>query len=83
VQTSRYMVRGSPGGLTADEARALYLYSCEWEPREESLYYRLNASLRDRDRSQVHRREQPSERTRSMKQVGIADAPRAGQSSSF
>ena len=52
LDTARFEVHGE-NGLSDDEARALYLYSCEWERREESLYYRLNAALRDRDRAKA------------------------------
>uniref|UniRef100_A0A7S0QHI7 NAD(P)(+)--arginine ADP-ribosyltransferase n=1 Tax=Cryptomonas curvata TaxID=233186 RepID=A0A7S0QHI7_9CRYP len=52
LDTAKFEVHGE-NGLSDDEARALYLYSCEWEKREESLYFRLNAALRDRDRSKA------------------------------
>ncbi len=52
LDTAKFSIHGE-NGLSDDEARALYLYSCEWEPREDSLYYRLNEALRDRDRSKT------------------------------
>jgi hypothetical protein len=52
LDTAKYQVHGE-NGLSDDEARALYLYSCEWGRREDSLYYLLNAALRDRDRSKA------------------------------
>lgn len=42
--------------LTPDEAGAVYVYTMEWQPdSENSLYRRLNAALRDADRSQCKR----------------------------
>ena len=40
-------------GLCEDEARAAFIYTCEGQPREDSFYYVLNATLRDSDRSKV------------------------------
>ena len=40
-------------GLSEDEARAAFIYTCEGQPREDSFYYVLNATLRDSDRSKV------------------------------
>ena len=31
----------------------MFLYSCEWVPRVTSLYFLVNAVLRDRDRSKA------------------------------
>lgn len=39
---------GAPGGLTADEAAALYLYTCE-----SAFYRQVNATLRHPDRDQI------------------------------
>lgn len=36
--------------LSIDESASLILYSMEWHPNEESLYYVLNATLRSEDR---------------------------------
>lgn len=36
-------------GLTEDESASIYLYTNEWSPREECLYYVLNSSLRSRN----------------------------------
>jgi hypothetical protein len=36
--------------LTKDEAAAVRLYTMEWNPREESLYFKLNQALRERNR---------------------------------
>ncbi|CAF1083742.1 unnamed protein product [Adineta steineri] len=37
-------------GLTVDESAAIALYTSEWEPYKESLYYVLNNALRAEDR---------------------------------
>jgi hypothetical protein len=41
------------GVLTDDESRAVFMYSCEWVPREVSLYHTVNQMLRDKDRSKA------------------------------
>ena len=40
-------------GMSADEIIALILYTMESAPREESLYFLMNAALRGKDRSSV------------------------------
>ena len=40
-------------GLTQDESASIMLYTMNWEPREECLYYVLNATLRSEDREQL------------------------------
>lgn len=37
-------------GLNKDESAAIILYTMEWEPHEECLYFALNATLRAEDR---------------------------------
>ena len=39
--------------LSLDESASLMLYSMEWEPQEECLYYVLNATLRMENRKQL------------------------------
>lgn len=39
--------------LSCDESAAIYLYSMEWEPRDECLYFVLNATLRSKNRAQL------------------------------
>jgi hypothetical protein len=39
--------------LSIDESAAIMLYSMEWEPQEECLYYVLNATLRSENRKQL------------------------------
>ncbi|CAF1001215.1 unnamed protein product [Adineta steineri] len=43
----------SPNGLTQDESASIMLYSMEWEPHEECLYFVLNATLRSEDRRRL------------------------------
>ena len=52
LDTAKYTMFGD-GLLTDDEAQAIFLYSCEWTPREVSLYYLVNFVLRDKDRSKA------------------------------
>ena len=52
MDTAKYTMFGD-GLLTDDEARAVFLYSCEWSPREWSAYFLVNLGLRDKDRSKV------------------------------
>jgi len=44
---------GVPASLTADEGAAIVLYTMEDIPREDSLYFVLNAALRSKDRKTV------------------------------
>ena len=39
--------------LSIDESAAVMLYSMEWQPQEECLYYVLNATLRSENRKQL------------------------------
>jgi hypothetical protein len=40
-------------GLTTDESAAIMLYSMDWEPQKECLYFVLNDSLRAEDRQKL------------------------------
>jgi hypothetical protein len=40
-------------GLTRDESASIILYSMEWEPHKECLYFALNATLREEDRRKL------------------------------
>ena len=42
-----------PDGLTADQSSSIMLYTMEWTPREQCLYFALNAALRDVDRDKL------------------------------
>jgi hypothetical protein len=39
-----------PDNLTEDQSAAIMLYTMEWEPKEDSVYQRLNKALRTEDR---------------------------------
>ncbi|CAF3152552.1 unnamed protein product [Rotaria sp. Silwood2] len=43
----------SPGKLPLDQAASIMLYSMEWQPSEECLYYVLNQTLRNENREKV------------------------------
>ena len=40
-------------GLTRDQSASILLYSMEWEPHEECLYFAINATLRAEDRQKL------------------------------
>jgi len=40
-------------GLTSDQSAAIMLYTLEWEPQEQCLYFALNTCLREADRKQL------------------------------
>jgi len=40
-------------GLSTDESASIYLYSMEWEPQEQCLYFVLNATLRHKNRQNL------------------------------
>ena len=40
-------------GLTEDESASVYLYTSEWEPRDQCLYVVLNSVLRSQDRRKL------------------------------
>ncbi|CAF1078953.1 unnamed protein product [Adineta steineri] len=42
-----------PDNLTQDESASIMLYSMEWKPHEECLYFALNATLRSEDRRKL------------------------------
>jgi len=42
-----------PDNLSLDESASIMLYSMEWEPQEECLYYVLNATLRLENRKKL------------------------------
>ena len=42
-----------PDGLTVDESASIMLYTMEWTPREQCLYFALNTALRDVDRNKL------------------------------
>ncbi|CAF4156085.1 unnamed protein product, partial [Adineta steineri] len=44
-----------PDNLTQDESASIMLYSMEWKPHEECLYFALNTTLRTEDRRKLER----------------------------
>ena len=40
-------------GLTQDESASIYLYTTEWEPRDQCLYAVLNSVLRSKNRTRL------------------------------
>ncbi|CAF1202632.1 unnamed protein product [Adineta steineri] len=42
-----------PDDLTQDESASIMLYSMEWKPHKECLYFALNAALRSEDRREL------------------------------
>ena len=42
--------QNSADGLTLDESAAIMLYSIDWQPMEQCLFYMLNTTLRSHDR---------------------------------
>lgn len=43
----------SVDGLTQDQSASIMLYTMEWEPQEQCLYFVLNATLRSEDRGKL------------------------------
>ena len=52
LETAQSCVYGRDN-VTDDEARALFLYTCQWDLTEESLFYLVNSSLRNRERTTI------------------------------
>ena len=48
-----YTLADGSGALTGDEAKAIFLYTCEMPKKESSVYHGLNECLRSRDRSNL------------------------------
>jgi hypothetical protein len=53
VQAVRMNYEESEDGLTRDESNSIKLYSLECQPRENSLFYKLNKTLRSDNRQQL------------------------------
>ncbi|UJR29643.1 hypothetical protein I4U23_017191 [Adineta vaga] len=53
AKIAKQNVRDVPDGLTKDERAAIYLYTMDWHPRDQTLSIRMNAALRTRDQKQV------------------------------
>ncbi len=50
VQTVKANYSEPEDGLTKDESNSIRLYSLEWQPKENSLFYILNKTLRSENR---------------------------------
>jgi hypothetical protein len=50
VQTVKANCGEPEDGLTRDESNSIRLYSLEWQPRKNSLFYILNKALRSENR---------------------------------
>lgn len=53
VQTVKANYSEPEDGLTKDESNSIRLYSLEWQPKENSLFYILNKTLRSENRQQL------------------------------
>ncbi|CAF3387984.1 unnamed protein product, partial [Rotaria sp. Silwood2] len=50
VHVAKQRAKHPADGLSVDESASIALYTMEWEPHTESLYYILNQTLRNEDR---------------------------------
>ena len=53
LPNDRYPLSGCTSSVSGDEAKAVFLYTCEMPKRENSVYHCLNECLRGRDRSKI------------------------------
>jgi hypothetical protein len=53
IQTVTAMGNEPEDGLTRDESNSIRLYTLEWQPRENSVFYILNKALRSENRQQL------------------------------
>jgi hypothetical protein len=53
VHTAKLKCKTPANGLTPDQSAAIMLYTMEWEPQDECLYFALNARLRAADRKKL------------------------------
>jgi hypothetical protein len=53
VHTAKLRSKNPADGLTPDESAAIVLYTMEWEPQDQCLYFALNARLRAADRNML------------------------------
>jgi len=51
--TAKMRCRNPANGLTQDESSSIMLYTMEWYPSNECLYFLLNATLRMKDRTKL------------------------------
>lgn len=53
AHTAKLKCKNPADGLTPDQSAAVMLYTMEWEPRDECLYFALNECLRAADRNKL------------------------------
>lgn len=54
AKSAKWQCSDSPtNNLTREQSAAIRLYSMEWEPRDQCLYFVLNATLRDQNRQKL------------------------------
>ncbi|CAF1425202.1 unnamed protein product, partial [Rotaria sp. Silwood1] len=53
VHTAKLKCKNPADGLTSDQSAAIMLYTMEWEPQNECLYFVLNEHLRAADRKKL------------------------------
>ena len=50
IHTAKLKCKNPADGLTSHQSAAIMLYTMEWEPQDECLYFALNAHLQAADR---------------------------------
>ena len=53
THTAKLKCKNPADGLTPDESAAIMLYTMEWEPQDQCLYFALNTHLRAADRKKL------------------------------
>ncbi len=53
AHTAKRKCKNPADGLTSDQSAAIMLYTMEWEPQNQCLYFALNADLRAADRKKL------------------------------
>jgi hypothetical protein len=53
AHTAQLKCKNPADGLTSDQSAAIMLYTMEWEPQDQCLYFALNAHLRAADRKKL------------------------------
>jgi len=53
AHTAKQNCKKPADGLTSDESAAIMLYTMEWEPQDQCIYFALNAQLRKADRKKL------------------------------
>ncbi|CAF4350653.1 unnamed protein product, partial [Rotaria sordida] len=53
AHTAKERAKNPADDLSVDESASIALYTMEWEPHTNSLYYILNSTLRNEDRNKL------------------------------